>query len=112
VGQESTAEKTKSVRLPLQKLKKLKLWNDMKKLTKANRKKIINELAIKILDGEQLVSIIRKFGSDAIYITKWKALKIPLDFITYQGKEEVQALVNSRATDNFIFFFFVFFLIL
>jgi hypothetical protein len=52
VRQDSTAKKTKTVRLPLQKLKELKLQNDMKKLTKADRKKIIEELAIKFLDGD------------------------------------------------------------
>ena len=34
-GQESTAEKTKLVRPPLQKFKELKVWEQMKKLTKA-----------------------------------------------------------------------------
>jgi hypothetical protein len=37
-----------------------------------------------------------------MYITKQKVLDIPLDFITYQGKEEIKALVNRGATDNFI----------
>jgi hypothetical protein len=37
-----------------------------------------------------------------MYITKQKALKIPLDFITYQGKEEIKAPVDSGAMDNFI----------
>jgi hypothetical protein len=41
VRQESTAEKTKSVRLPLKKLKELVVRNQMKKLTRQERKQII-----------------------------------------------------------------------
>jgi vacuolar-type H+-ATPase subunit I/STV1 len=104
VGLESTTEKTKLVRLPLQKLKEFTIWNQMKRLTKANRKQIIEETTIKFLDGEELISIIRRLNIDTMYITKKKSLKLPLEFITYQGKEEVVTLVDSGTTDNFIDF--------
>jgi hypothetical protein len=103
VGQESTAEK-KSVRPPLQKLKEITVWNQMKKLSKSNRKKIIEELAIKFLKGEQLVTVIRKLDADMMYISKKKALQLPLNIVTFQGKQEDIALINSGATNNFIDF--------
>jgi hypothetical protein len=37
-----------------------------------------------------------------MYITKHKALEIPIEFVMYQTKAEIIALINSRATDNFI----------
>jgi hypothetical protein len=49
-GQESTAKKLKLVRLLLQKLKEVTVWNQMKQLFKLDRKKIIEELAIKFLE--------------------------------------------------------------
>jgi hypothetical protein len=102
VGQESTAEKTKSVRPLLQRLKEITVWNQMKQLFKSDRKKIIEELAIKFLDGEQLVAVIRKLDVDMMYISQRKALQLPLDVVTYQGKQEVVALVDSSTTNNFI----------
>jgi hypothetical protein len=102
VGQESTAEKTKSVRPPLQKLKELKVWEQMKKLTKADRKKIIKETAIKYLNGKELISIIKRLEIDTMVITKCKALEIPINVVTYNATEEVVALVDSSTTDNFI----------
>jgi predicted ribosome-associated RNA-binding protein Tma20 len=104
VGQESTAEKTKSVRLPLQKLKELKVWEQMKKLSKANQKKIIEETAIKCLDGKELISVIKRLEIDTMFITKRKALEIPVDVVTYNTMEEVKALIDSGAMDNFIDF--------
>jgi hypothetical protein len=74
----------------------------MKKLLIKERKQIIEELTAKFLDREQLVSIIRKLGSDSMYIKKRKALEIPVDFVTYNGQENIKALINSRATNNFI----------
>jgi hypothetical protein len=103
-GQESTAEKTKSVRLLLQKLKELKVWEQMKKLSKANQKKIIEETAIKCLNGKELTSIIKRLEIDTMFITRRKALEIPVDVVTYNTTEEVKALINSGATDNFINF--------
>jgi hypothetical protein len=92
------------VRPPLQKLKELKVWEQMKRLTKADRKKIIEETAIKYLDGKELISIIKRLEIDTMFITKCKALEIPVDIVTYNTTEEVNALVNSGATDNFIDF--------
>jgi Retroviral aspartyl protease len=105
-GQESTAEK-KLVRLPLQKLKEITVWNQMKKLSKSDRKKIIEELAIKFLEGEQLVAVIRKLDVDMMYISKKKSLQLPLNIVTYQGKQEDVALIDSGATNNFIDFHMV-----
>jgi hypothetical protein len=39
-----------------------------------------------------------------MYITKHKALEIPIEFITYQTKAEIIAPINSGAVDNFINF--------
>jgi hypothetical protein len=103
-GQESTAEKTKSVRPPLQKLKELKIWEQMKRLTKADRKKIIEETAIKFLDGKDLIAIINRLEIDTMVITKRKALNIPVDVVTRNKTETVKALIDSGATDNFIDF--------
>jgi hypothetical protein len=102
VGQESTAEKTKLVRPPLQKLKEIAIWNQMKQLSKSDRKKIIEELAIKSLEGPQLVAVIRKLDVDMMYISRRKALQLPLDIVTYQGRQEDITLVDSSATNNFI----------
>jgi hypothetical protein len=104
VGQESTAKKTKLVRLPLQKLKELKVWEQMKRLTKANRKKIIEETAIKYLDGEELIFVIKRLEIDTMVITKRKALKIPVEVVTCHTKTRINALVDSSVTDNFIDF--------
>jgi hypothetical protein len=101
-GQKSTTKKP--VRSPLQKLKEVTVWNQMKKLSKSNRKKIIEELAIKFLEGEQLVAIIRKLDVDMMYISKKKSLQLPLNIVTYQGKQEDIALIDSGATNNFIDF--------
>jgi Retroviral aspartyl protease len=103
-GQESTAEKTRSVRPPLQKLKELKVWEQMERLTKADRKKIIEETAIKFLDGKELVSVIKRLETDTMVITKRKSLDILVDVVTYNKTETVKALIDSGATDNFIDF--------
>jgi hypothetical protein len=103
-GQESTAEKTKLVRPPLHKLKELKVWEQMKKLTKADRKKIIEETAIKFLDGKELIAVINRLEIDTMVITKRKSLNIPVDVVTYNKTETVDALIDSGATDNFIDF--------
>jgi hypothetical protein len=100
--QESTAEKTKSVRPPLQKFKELKVWEQMKKLMKADRKKIIEETAIKFLDGKELIAVINRLEIDTMVITKRKSLDIPVDVVTYNKTETVNALIDSGATDNFI----------
>jgi hypothetical protein len=76
----------------------------MKKLTKADRKKIIRETAIKYLDGKELISIIKRLEINTMVITKHKALEILVDVITYNAKEEVVALIDSGVTDNFIDF--------
>jgi hypothetical protein len=102
VGQETTAEKTKLVRPLLQKLKEHMVWNQMKRLTKSERKQIIEETTIKFLDGEELISIIRRLDINTMYITKKKSLEIPLELLTYQRKEEIATLVDSGTTDNFI----------
>jgi hypothetical protein len=104
VGQESTADRQKSVRPPLQKLKEITVWNQMKQLSKADRKKIIEELAIKFLEGEQLVAVIRKLDVDMMYISKKKLLQLPVNIVTYQGRQEDIALIDSGATNNFIDF--------
>jgi hypothetical protein len=39
-----------------------------------------------------------------MYITKRKALEIPIEFTTYHTKAEIIALIDSSATDNFINF--------
>jgi Retroviral aspartyl protease len=103
-GQESTAKKKKSVRLPLQKFKELKVWEQMKRLTKADRKKIIEETAIKFLDGKELIAIINRLEIDTMVITKRKSLDIPVDVVTYNKTEMVKVLIDSGATDNFIDF--------
>jgi hypothetical protein len=103
-GQESTAEKTKSVRPLLQKFKELKVWEQMKKLTKADRKKIIEETAIKFLNGKELIAVINRLEIDTMVITKQKSLNIPVDVVTYNKTETVDALIDSGATDNFIDF--------
>jgi hypothetical protein len=36
-----------------------------------------------------------------MYISRKKSLEIPLDFVTYQGQEEVVALIDSGAMNNF-----------
>jgi hypothetical protein len=103
-GQESTAEKTKSVRPPLQKLKEINVWEQMKKLTKTDRKKIIEETAIKFLDGKELIAVIKRLEIDTMVITKQKSLEIPVDVVTYNKTETVKALIDSGAIDNFIDF--------
>jgi hypothetical protein len=103
VTQESTTEK-KLTRSPLQKLKEVTVWNQMKKLSKSDRTKIIEELAIKFLEGEQLVAVIRKLDVDMMYISKKKSLQLPLNIVTYQGKLEDIALIDSGTTNNFIDF--------
>jgi hypothetical protein len=57
----------------------------MKQLSKSDRKKIIKELAIKFLEGEQLVAVIQKLDVDMMYISRRKALQLPLNIVTYQG---------------------------
>jgi hypothetical protein len=94
--------KKKLVRPLLQKLKEITIWNQMKQLSKSNRKKIIEGLTIKFLKGEQLVAVIRKLDVDMMYISRRKALQLPVDMVTYQGRQEDIALVNSGATNNFI----------
>jgi hypothetical protein len=37
-----------------------------------------------------------------MYVSKENTLEIPFDFKTYMAKAEEIALVNSRATENFI----------
>jgi hypothetical protein len=37
-----------------------------------------------------------------MYVTKKNALEIPFDFQTYMAKAEEKALMDSRATENFI----------
>jgi hypothetical protein len=76
----------------------------MKQLSKADRKKIIEELAIKFLEGEQLVAIIQKLDVDMMYISRKKSLQLPLNIVTYRGKQEDIALIDSGATNNFIDF--------
>jgi hypothetical protein len=39
-----------------------------------------------------------------MYITKRKALEIPIEFTTYHTKAEIIALIDSGVTDNFIDF--------
>jgi hypothetical protein len=39
-----------------------------------------------------------------MYITKCKALEIPIEFIMYHIKAEIIVLIDSGATDNFINF--------
>jgi hypothetical protein len=103
-GQESTADRQNSVRPPLQKLKEITVWKQMKQLSKADRKKIIEELAIKFLEGEQLIAVIRKLDPDMMYISKKKSLQLPLNIVTYQRKLEDIALIDSGTTNNFIDF--------
>jgi hypothetical protein len=76
----------------------------MKRLTKADRKKIIEETAIKYLDGEELISIIKRLEIDMMVIMKCKALKIPVEVITRHIRTKINVLVDSRVTDNFIDF--------
>jgi Retroviral aspartyl protease len=76
----------------------------MKKLSKADRTKIIEETAIKFLDGKELVSIIKRLEIDTMVITKRKSLDIPVDVVTYNKTETVNVLIDSGATDNFIDF--------
>jgi RNase H-like domain found in reverse transcriptase/Reverse transcriptase (RNA-dependent DNA polymerase) len=106
VAQEGTTKK-KPTRSPLQKLKEVTVWNQMKKLSKSDRKKIIEELAIKFLEGEQLVAVIRKLDVDMMYISKKKSLQLPINIVTYQGRQEDIALIDSGATNNFIDFHIV-----
>jgi len=103
-GQENTADRQQSVRPPLQKLKEITIWKQMKQLSKADRKKIIEELAIKFLEGEQLVAVIQKLDVDMMYISRKKSLQLPLNIVTYRGKQEDIALIDSGATNNFIDF--------
>jgi hypothetical protein len=102
-GQEDTTTRKPS-KSPLQKLKEIAVWNQMKKLSKSDRKKIIEELAIKFLDGEQLIAVIRKLDPEMMYISKKKSLQLPLNIITYQKRLEDLALIDSGATNNFIDF--------
>jgi hypothetical protein len=39
-----------------------------------------------------------------MYITKCKALEIPIEFTTYHTKAEIIVLIDSGTTDNFIDF--------
>jgi hypothetical protein len=78
---------------------------DIQKMPKETRRQIIQDLAIRgLLIGEQLGLAIRKLEINAIYVPKRqkKALEIKFDFLTYYGKEEEIALVDSGATDNCI----------
>jgi Retroviral aspartyl protease len=82
----------------------MKVWEQMKKLSKADRQKIIEETAIKFLDGKELISIIKRLEIDTMVITKRKSLDIPVDVVMYNKTETVKALIDSGATDNFIDF--------
>jgi hypothetical protein len=96
VGQIKATLKTKRVKTPLQKPKELKVQNQMKKLTTSERKKIIQDLAIKFLNGEQLIAIIRKLDNNAMYIMRRKSLQIPLDFIMYKALDCLIHIVTSE----------------
>jgi hypothetical protein len=37
-----------------------------------------------------------------MYVSKKNALEIPFDFKTYMGGRQEKALIDSRATENFI----------
>jgi Retroviral aspartyl protease len=56
------------------------------------------------LDGPKLTALARVLKIDTMYITKRKALEIPIEFTTYHTKAEIIALIDSGATDNFIDF--------
>jgi hypothetical protein len=58
----------------------------------------------RFLDGPKLTALARVLKIDMMYITKCKALEIPIEFTTYHTKAEIITLVNSGATDNFIDF--------
>jgi hypothetical protein len=78
---------------------------EIRKMPKETRRQIIQDLAIRgLLVGEQLGLAIRKLEINAIYVPKQqkKALEIKFDFLTYYGKEEEVALIDSGATDNCI----------
>jgi hypothetical protein len=103
-AKQAIVDEKKLTRTPLQRLKEITVWKQMKQLSKTDRKKIIEELAIKFLEGEQLVAVIRKLDVDMMYISKKKSLQLPINIITYQGKQEDIALIDSGATNNFIDF--------
>jgi hypothetical protein len=76
----------------------------MKKLSKTDRTKIIEETAIKFLDGKELIAVINRLEIDTMVITKRKSLDIPVDVVTCNKIETVKVLIDSGATDNFIDF--------
>ena len=76
-------------------------------MPKETCRQIIQDLAIRgLLVGEQLGLAIRKPEINAIYILKWqkKALEAKVKFLTYYGKAEETALIDSGATENCIDF--------
>jgi hypothetical protein len=78
---------------------------EIQKMPKEIRRQIIQDLAIRgLLVGEQLGLAIRKLEINTIYVPKRqkKALEAKVDFLTYFGKAEETALVDSGATENCI----------
>jgi hypothetical protein len=57
-----------------------------------------------LITRENFALAIKNLDIDTMYINRHKSLQASLDFITYQGKEEVITLINSGATENFINF--------
>jgi hypothetical protein len=51
---------------------------------------------------DQLAAVVRSLKISTMYVSKENTLEIPFDFKTYMAKAEEIALVNSRATENFI----------
>jgi hypothetical protein len=78
---------------------------NIQKIPKETRQQIIQDLAIRgLLVGEQLQLAIRKLQIDATYVPKRQktALEAKVDFLTYYGKAEEIALVDSGAMENCI----------
>ena len=45
---------------------------------------------------------VRAFGSDSVYITRYRSMKVPVSFRTSHAMTDKKILVDSGATNNFI----------
>ena len=45
---------------------------------------------------------VRAFGSDSVYIMRYRSMKVPVSFRTSHAMTDKKILVDSGATNNFI----------
>jgi predicted aspartyl protease len=70
-------------------------------LDEEDRASVVTEL-LDFLEGSKLAAAVKTLGINTMYITRHRNLEIQLDFLTYMGKAEEIALIDSGATENCI----------